>query len=331
MTAIRVLSRSDVVKALPMSDAIEGMKTAYAALSAGQADMPLRVRVSGREDGVALVMPAHLQNTGDMGVKIVSVFPKNPALNLPIIHALVLVLDSATGQALAMMDGGSLTAIRTGAGAGAATDILANPDASSVAIIGSGVQARTQLEAVCAVRDITSVKVYSRSHANAQAFVDAMVGVGRIPQKIDIATDANAAIRDADIICAATTSSTPVFDGDVIKAGAHINGVGSYMPTMQEVDEVTLQRARIYYDSHEAILEEAGEVIIALAKGAITLDDLYAELGAVVSGDKIGRQSADEITYFKSVGVAVQDAVAANIALRNAQSMGIGTLLNMDV
>lgn len=330
MTTIRFLSQSDVVKALPMRDAIEGMKTAYGALSAGSADMPLRVRISGHEDGVSLVMPAHLRDTGDMGVKIVSVFPKNNALNLPIIHALVLVLDSSTGQPLAMLEGGSLTAIRTGAGAGAATDLLANPDASSVAIIGSGVQARTQLEAVCAVRDITDVQVYSRSRENAQAFADKMAGVGRIPAQIHIANNPNEAIADADIICTATTSSIPVFDGTKIKVGAHINGVGSYMPTMQEMDETTLQRAKLYFDSREAVLEEAGEIIIALENRAITHDDLYAELGAVVNGDKVGRQSADEITYFKSVGVAVQDAIAGSIALKNAEAHQIGTLLNLD-
>ena len=177
MSAIRFLSRSDVIRALPIRDAIEGMKIAYGALSANQVDMPLRVRISGQNDGVSLIMPAHLGETGDTGVKVVSVFPNNPANNLPTIHAVVLVLDSATGQVLAMMEGGSLTAIRTGAGAGAATDILANPDASSVAIIGSGVQARTQLKAVCTVRQIERVTVYSPTKANAEQFALEMAGI----------------------------------------------------------------------------------------------------------------------------------------------------------
>ncbi|MEM9950478.1 MAG: ornithine cyclodeaminase family protein [Chloroflexota bacterium] len=330
MTAIRLLSRSDVVKALPIADAIEGMKRAYGALSAETVDMPLRVRISGQNDGVSLVMPAHLQESGDMGVKIVSVFPNNLAKQLPIIHAMVLVLDSATGQALAMMEGGSLTAIRTGAGAGAATDILARQDASSVAIIGSGVQARTQLEAVCAIRDIDTVRVYSPNTSNAEQFADDMAGLGRVPDNITVADSSASAITEMDIICVATTSSSPVFDGNLLQSGVHINGVGSYTPTMQEVDEITLQKSRIYYDSHEAILAEAGEIIIALENGSIKSDDLVAEIGAVVNGTAIGRQSDDDITFFKSVGVAVQDAVAANIVLDNAEALDLGTLFDLN-
>ncbi len=330
MSAVRFLSRSDVIQALPMADAIEGMKVAYGALSANQVDMPLRARISGQNDGVSLIMPAHLSETGDTGVKVVSVFPNNPANNLPTIHAVVLVIDSATGQVLAMMEGGSLTAIRTGAGAGAATDILANPDASSVAIIGSGVQARTQLEAVCTIRNIERVTVFSPTSDNAEQFAIDMAGQGSIPETIEIAADANSAIQDADIICAATTANTPVFDGNLLKPGVHINGVGSFMPSMQEFDEVTLQKSRIYMDSRPAVLEEAGEIIIALENGAIKADDLYAEIGELINGNKQGRQSPDDITFFKSVGVAVQDAIAGSIALKNAEAMDIGTLLEMD-
>lgn len=330
MSAVRFLSRLDVLRALPMRDAIEGMKIAYGALSANQVDMPLRARISGKNEGVSLIMPAHLSETGDSGVKVVSVFPNNPANNLPTIHAVVLVLDSATGQVLAMLEGGSLTAIRTGAGAGAATDILANPNASSVAIIGSGVQGRTQLEAVCAVRNIEGVTVYSPTKANAEKFAEEMSGKGDIPENIEIVSDANSAIQDADIICAATTSTSPVFDGNFLKPGVHINGVGSFMPSMQEFDEVTMQKSRIFMDSRSAVLEEAGEIIIALENGAITDDALLAEIGEVINGTKQGRQSPDEFTFFKSVGVAVQDAVAGSIALKNAIAMDIGTLLEMD-
>lgn len=329
MAKIRFLSRSDVLRALPMCDAIEGMKLAYGALSANQVDMPLRAKISGKNDGVSLIMPAYLSETGDSAVKIVSVFPNNPANNLPTIHAVVLILDSETGQVLAMLEGGSLTAIRTGAGAGAATDILANSDASSVAIIGSGIQARTQLEAVCAVRKIERVTVYSPTKVNAEKFAGEMSGRGDIPANIDIAPDANSAIQDADIICAATTSTSPIFDGNLLKSGVHINGVGSFMPSMQEFDEVTLQKSRIFMDSRSAVLEEAGEIIIALENDAITEDDLLAEIGEVINGTKQGRQSPDDITFFKSVGVAVQDTVAGSIALKNAIAMDIGTLLDM--
>lgn len=330
MATIRFLSRADVIKALPMRDAIEGMKQAYAALSAQAVDMPLRSRVSGKNEGVSLLMPARVQASREMAVKIVSVFPQNAPLGLPTIHAMVLVLSAETGEVLAMMEGGSLTAIRTGAGAGAATDILANQSASKVAIIGSGVQARTQLEAVCTVRSIDSVAVYSPNKANAETFAQEMAGQGLIPSKVVAVDTANEAIQDADIICTATSSHSPVFDGNLLKAGAHINGVGSYTPTMQEVDEVTLQRSRIYMDDRNAVLAEAGEIIIALANGSINDTDLYAEIGAVVNNKQRGRQSADEITYFKSVGVAVQDALGASIALANAERLDIGTLLDLN-
>lgn len=330
MSKVRLLSRSDVIAALPMDEAIAGMKEAYAALSLDKVDMPLRARVAGQDEGISLVMPSFVENTGAMGVKIVSVFPQNIAQGLPTIHAMVLVIDSATGQIFAMMEGGSLTAIRTGAGAGAATDLLARSNAQSVAIIGSGVQARTQLEAVCTVREIRQVWVYSPTAVHAQTFAQDMAGQGRIPDTITVANSANDAIANADIICAATTASTPVFDGKLIEAGTHINGVGSFTPTMQEFDELTLQKSRIYMDSKSAVLEEAGEIIIALNNGAITESDLYAELGEVVNGTKAGRRSSEEITFFKSVGVAVQDAVAANIALRYAEKHNIGTFFEMD-
>lgn len=331
MAQIRFLSRSDVVRALPMADAIEGMKRAYGALSAQAVDMPLRSRVQGKNEGVSLFMPAHLQSSGEMGVKIVSVFPQNMAQGIPTIHAVVLILDAETGQVLAMLEGSSLTAIRTGAGSGAATDILANSDAAHVAIIGSGVQARTQLEAVCTVREIKTVSVYSPNRDNAETFAQEMAGRGVIPSDIQVTESANEAIENADIICTATSSQSPVFDGNLLKTGAHINAVGSYMPTMQEVDEVTLQKAQIYMDDKSAILAEAGEIIIALEQGAISESDLYAEIGEVVNGTKRGRQSREDITYFKSVGVAVQDAVSASIALMNADTMDIGTLLELDI
>lgn len=328
MTKVRFLSRQDVRRVLPMSDAIEGMKSAYAQLSAFQAEMPLRSRLGTQEDGVVLVMPAYLQESQDFGVKIASVYPQNAQQNLPIIHAMVLAIDPQTGAPLGILEGGTLTAIRTGAGAGAATDILSRRDSANVAIIGSGTQARTQLEAVCAVRDIQQVWIYSPTQVNAQKFAEEMAGQGRIPPEIIVANTAEAAVQDADIVCVATTSHTPVFDGNALKAGTHINGVGSYTPQMQELDEITMQKSLIVVDSRESVLVEAGEIIIAIARGFISLESIHAEIGEVINGTKVGRTSDDQITFFKSVGVAVQDAVSANIALRNAERDNIGTLLD---
>jgi alanine dehydrogenase len=319
MSKIRFLSRDDVKRALPMDEAVEGMKSAYAQLSLGQAEMPLRGRVAGLNEGVTLLMPAFLKESGDLGVKIVSVFPNNK--DLPIIHAMVLALDAKTGQVLAILEGGSLTAIRTGAGAGAATDVLARPNASSVAIIGSGVQAKTQLEAVATVRPIENAYVFSPNREHALAFADEMAPFAK---SIEVSRNANEAIQFADIICTATTSSVPVFDGKIIKAGTHINAVGSYLPTMQELDEVTMVRSLITVDSREAVMAEAGEIIIATQKSRCAI---HAEIGEIFAGKKEGRSSAEQITLFKSCGIAAQDAMAAHIALRNAEKYNIGTVL----
>jgi ornithine cyclodeaminase len=310
-----------------MAEAIEGMKTAYAQLSAGKADMPLRARTAGQNDGVVLVMPAFLKQSRNLGVKIVSVFPQNPAHNLPMIHAVVLALNPETGQPQALKEGVALTAIRTGAGSGAATDVLARKDASVVAIIGSGVQARTQLEAVCTVRAIQQVFVYSPTREHAEKFASEMAGAGAIPRNITETESANDAVAQADIVCAATTALTPVFDGRKLKPGTHVNGVGSYRPDMRELDEYTLLHSRIVVDSREAVLEEAGELIAALYSHKIDESAIHAEIGDVINGVAPGRTNDEKITYFKSVGVAIQDAAAAGIVMKNDEAQDIGIML----
>lgn len=326
---VRLLSAAEVKKALPMADAIAALKGAYAQLSTGQAAMPLRSHMPVAGGGSTLVMPAYLPQQGAMAIKVVSVFPQNSALALPIIHGLVLVIDTVTGQPQAVLEGGTLTAIRTGAASGAATDILARPDASSAAIIGTGVQARTQLEAVCTVRDIREVSIFSLNRREAEIFIDDLAGKGPIPANIRIADSADAAVATADIICTATTAATPVFDGRLLKPGAHVNGVGSFTPQMQEIDLATVQRSLVVVDSREAAWEEAGDLIIPLRNGDITAAHIAAELGEIIAGQHPGRQRDDQITFFKSVGVAVQDAAAASIALNNALDQNLGTTISL--
>lgn len=336
---VRILSAADVVKALPMSEAISGMKSAFAQLSTGKAVVPLRGRVdvggpervgdSATPQGTTLVMPAYLAESDDLAVKIVSVFPDNVRQDEPTIYAMVLALDAETGRPLALMEGGTLTAIRTGAGAGAATDLLARSDASIVAILGSGVQARTQLEAVCTVRQVSKVRVYSPTRDHALTFAREMAGKGPVPDDVQVVDDPDAAVRDADIVCAATTSATPVFSGRVLKPGAHVNGVGSFTPAMQEVDVETIRRSLVVVDSRSAALAEAGDLIIPLEQGLIEEDHVYAELGEIVAGLKPGRSAPEQITFFKSVGVAVQDAISSRIALQNAVANRLGTVVTV--
>ena len=326
--SFRILSSADVRQALPMKAAIEGMKQAFAQLTAGTADVPLRTRLPiPNQDGVAIFMPAYAAQSNALAVKIVSVFPHNSERkpSLPMIHAAVLVLDEATGRPVAMLEGATLTAIRTGAGGGASADLLARPDSHILGLLGAGVQARAGLEAVCTVRPIELVRVYSTNRAHVQALVDEMAGRGPVPRHIEVVDSPRAAVQGADIVYTATTSAVPTFDGRDLAPGAHVIGVGSYTPTMQEVDVTTIKQALVVVDSRQSAWAEAGELIMARDQGAIRESHIHAELGEIVLGQKHGRLFREQITFFKSVGVAVQDAVAASMALRTAETLGLGT------
>src|SRR5688572_19154148 len=323
-----LLSAEDVRKALPMNEAIEAMKNAYASLSNRTAVVPLRTRLPiPGSDALSLFMPAFVNSQeGDaLAVKVVSLFPTNPARGLAYIQAAVLVIDPKTGRAIALLEGSSLTAIRTGAAGGAAIDLLARKDSKTVAIFGAGAQARTQLEAACTARQMETVFIFARNVEKAQAFAVEMKSKGLVTQDIRVAQSPKEAIEQADIICTATTSSTPVFDDVDIRPGTHISAVGSYTPDMQEVPAETLQRAKIFVDSRSASLEEAGDLIQPIQAGLFDETHICGELGEVVIGKIPGRQSEEEITYFKSVGIAVQDAMAAQVALNNARKMNLGT------
>ena len=324
---IRVLSSDDVRQALPMKAAIEECKRAYSRLSSGNVEMPLRSRVHVLEqDGLLLTMPAALLEDGELAVKLVTVFGKNPTRNLPLIHAVVLVLDAENGQVLSLMDGEVLTAVRTGAGVGAATDFLAPPGANSVAIIGSGKQAGDQLDAVCSVRDIEQAWVYSPNHEHAQSFANKMSDVGPIPKDVRAVHSSAKALKDADIVCTATTSKTPVISYKHLKPGAHVNAVGSFQPTMQEIDGETIRNALVVVDSRESALNETGDIVTPIKQGLITPEHIHAEIGEIINATKSGRSYHDEITFFKSCGVAVQDVVTASIALKNAERENLGKI-----
>ena len=310
-----------------MPQAIEVMKRAFGQLSANQAEVPLRTRLQ-TDQGLLLLMPAFMRQSRELAFKMVSVWGENPSKGLPAIIALAAVIDPDTGMPLALLNGEALTAIRTGAGGGLAADLLARPDAAVVAVFGAGVQARAQLEAVCAVRPVSEVRIISRTAASAEAFAEAVRHWPAAPTVL-LPASPSAAVRGADIVLAGTTSTTPVFDGRDLSPGAHITGVGSFTPQMQEVDEITVQQAKIVVDSRQASLAEAGDLIIPLQKGLISEANIHAELGEIVNGHKPGRESPEEITFFKSVGVAVQDATAANEILRAAETDGLGVLVDL--
>lgn len=324
-----ILTAEDVKKALPMKETIEAMKRAYASLSDGKADVPLRTRLSiPSQEAVSLFMPAYVQaDSGDaLAVKVVSLFPKNPERerHLAFIQAAVLVLDAETGRVVALLEGSSLTAIRTGAGSGAAIDLLARPDSRVVAVFGAGAQGRTQLEAACSVRKIESAWIFDAFVERAEAFVREMAGKGSIPGDLRVASNPDQAVSEADIVCTATTSDTPVFADADLKPGTHVSAIGSYTPEMQEVPAETVARALVVVDSLSATLAETGDLLRPMQAGLFGEEHIHAELGEILLGRKTGRESPDQITYFKSVGVAVQDAMAAQLALQNARGQRLG-------
>jgi len=325
---LRFLSGADVRRALPMAQAVEVMAKAFADLSSGQVTVPPRIHMALAEaSGDALFMPSYNPAQEHMGVKIVTLFERNRDTHLPFIQALVVVLDATNGSPIGVMDGASITAIRTGAASGAATEALARRDASVAAIFGAGMQGRTQLEAVCAVRRIGQARVFDVDTAAAEAFAQEMGRSLGVP--VEVAADATAALAGADVVCTATTADTPVFDDADICPGVHINAVGSYKPDVREIPAQTVVRARVVVDQDEVALEEAGDLIMPMRAGLIRRDHVTTELGSVVAGMAPGRQDDSEITLFKSVGVAVQDLAAAGKVLKNAEAMGLGTELEL--
>ncbi len=317
---MRILTADDVRAAVDMRAAIEAVRAGFIALSTGRAHVPLR-GVLETPGGVLLTMPAQIDDAPVSAVKIVAVCPDNPARGLPTIHAAVLVTDAQTGAPLALMEGSVLTALRTGAASGLATDLLARPEASILAVIGAGVQARTQVEAVCAVRPITDIRIYS------QAGAEQMAAELRETYRahVTVAPSAHVALEGAHVIVAATNSKTPVVHLDDVAPGAHINGIGSFTPQMQEIAADVAAAARLVVDHRASAWAEAGDLIIPRDQGLITEDSVYAEIGEIAAGLKDGRHDPHEITFFKSVGNAVQDAALAQRVLAAASERGLGT------
>lgn len=326
-----ILNAADVRRALPMCEAIAAMKQAFAALSAGRAIMPPRAHLPiTRNAGISLFMPVYVDHEEPdeqaLTIKAVSLFDHNQARGLGRIQAAVLVLEPDTGRPAAVLEGATVTAIRTAAASGAATDLLARADCQRLAVLGAGVQARSHIEAVCAVRDIEQVRVYGPTPGKVAALIDEMSP--RVSAELSAATSSVDAIRGADIVCATTTASEPIFDDPDIAPGTHINAVGSYKPEVREVPSATVMRSLVVVDSRQAAWEEAGDLIQPLEAGQITTDHIYAELGELVSGQRPGRTCDDQITFFKSVGVAVQDAFAAKVALSRAAAHNIGQVVD---
>jgi alanine dehydrogenase len=325
---MRILTAAEVERLLPMSQAIAAVRDAFAQLSMGNALAPVRsVLQPPRQDTVTLVMPGYVPKPPTLSVKTVSVVPSNPDRGLPRVIATVLVVDPATGATVGLVEGTSVTAIRTGAASGVATDLLARKKVSRGLVIGAGAQAKTQVLALDTVRDFEQIQIVSKHRRSSERLQRSLQGKTRARVTV---TDSPHAVRDVDVVCAATNSMEPVFAGRDVASGCHVNGVGSFRPEMQEVDVAFLQRCdKIVVDQRHAAWAEAGELIIARDQGAIKESDLYAEIGEIAAGKKAGRQSQSEITFFKSVGNAVQDAAVAGLALKAAHRENVGREIDL--
>ncbi|MEA3445009.1 MAG: ornithine cyclodeaminase family protein, partial [Bacteroidota bacterium] len=291
-------------------------------LANGTAVLPLRTNIK-PPDGLALYMPAYLKGMGALACKVVTVYKNNPAkFNIPTTIGKVLVQDPATGDVVCIMDGGFLTAVRTGAVSGVATKYLAREDDNQVAgIFGSGVQAKMQIWAVAEARKLSKAIVYDLSDKAANDFISEMSK--KLNLEIVKAKSPDEVLQ-ADIICTATSSPTPIFDGSKVKAGTHINGIGSHTPNARELDTEIVKRSKFIGDSREACFSEAGDIIIPVNNGEIAESHFYAELGEIIIGKKAARANNQEITLFKSNGLAIQDVATAKLVYDKALAAGIG-------
>ena len=323
-----LLSKSDIRRVFTMRDAVEADKKAFRLFSQGKSDSPVRTNIqTPAHNGSFLFMPSYVAELDTAALKVVNVFPGNIEKGLPTTPAQVLLIDGTNGMVSAVLDGTYVTQLRTGGATGAAFDVLARKDCKKGALIGTGGQAATQLEAMVAVRDLEEVKVFDLSRERLVAFAEKMnEELKDYGARIVAAESADDAVADADLLVTVTPSSRPVFDGTKVKPGATVSCVGSYQPHMQEMDPVILTRAsKIYFDSEEAVLSEAGDILIPLEKGIITREDFTGDLGQVLLGEVTGRENDEEIIVFKTVGIGTQDLLAAKSIYDRAREAGAGT------
>jgi ornithine cyclodeaminase/alanine dehydrogenase-like protein (mu-crystallin family) len=320
---VLVVNQQDAERALAMPAAITAMRDVLLALDEGRAVQPLRssFELPGTHNRCWL-MPACAGSPTSLGVKVLTAFHGNTGTRFDA-HQGAVLLFGEHGELLALIDATAITALRTAAVSAVATDILARPNATRLAILGSGAQARSHLEAMACVRPIAHVRVWSRNAAHAERFAKA--ARERCAIDIDVSENVHAAVRDADIICAATAAQAAIMDVGMVQAGAHINAVGSGSPAHRELSSEVVRNARVYVDRLESALLEAGDIVLAIADGTIAESHIVGEIGAVLAGRVQGRRSAGEITLFKSVGLGVEDVAAASVILAECQARGFGT------
>jgi len=326
---ILILDSEQIRELLPMRECIELMADALSSLARGEVFQPLRTIIRPPEArGLLGLMPAY--RTGDhgaFGMKAICVFPGNPAIGKDAHQGAVMLFSRETGEMIALMNASEITAIRTAAVSAVATRLLAREDAHDLAIIGAGVQARTHLVALDAVRSIKHARVACRNIEHAQELVREMQPSFSFP--IEAVKTNEEAVRGADLIVTATSSQEPVLNKDWISSGAHVNAIGTHSPNSREIDSATMAAARIFVDRRESALNEAGDYLLAAKEGLIDADSILGEIGELLIGTKQGRNSVDEITLFKSLGLAIEDVACAEYLYQKALSQNFGTWVNL--
>jgi alanine dehydrogenase len=318
-----LLNRAELERLLDATSVIEAVERGFADYSAGQVQMPVRssIRIAD-PPGLMLIMPCAMTESRVLGTKLVSVYPQNPSRSLPTIGALYVLSDFETGFPLAVMDAGYITGLRTAAASAVATKYLARENAATMGIFGTGVQAEFHALVLPAVRSIERIVVWGRTPEKSRAFCDRLGG--RVPVPLVCGSSAEE-VAGADIVVTGTTQTTPLFEGAALCPGAHVNNVGSHSPAARELDTEAVARSVVVVDTFDAAWAESGDILIPIDEGAFDRDHIRAELGEIVLGKKVGRQTSQEITLFKSNGVAFQDAVTAQLAYDRARAKGVGT------
>ena len=320
-----ILTAAEVTALLPMPVCIDAMAEALTGLSRGEAHQPLRLvfRPPGAA-GIMAFMPAYQGGSQPaFGLKAIGIFPGNADRQMDTHQGAVALFDGETGELRALMNGAAITAIRTAAVSALATRLLSREDAGDLALVGSGTQARTHLEALACVRSLRRVRVASRSPERARRFAEEMSASGKVV--VEAMASVEEAVRGADLVVLATDSAEPVVKREWISSGAHLNVVGASLPSSREVDSATMAASRLFVDRRESTTNEAGDYLIPLSEGAIGPDHIQGELGEVLIGARTGRKSRDEITLFKSLGLAVEDLAAAAVVSERAFASGVGT------
>lgn len=320
-----ILTETQVQALIDVDELITALERAHIQYSTGKTVMPVRLVVPLPQiDGRITAMPGFLnEDRAALGMKVVTYFQNNPKQNLPSILATIMLFSTETGKMIAVMDGGYITAIRTGCTSAMATKLLSNPTASVLGVLGAGVQARTHIRALCRVRKLQTIKIYSpsgRSATKVKQELESEIGI-----TIAVSNSVEETVRGCDLIVTATTAKEPIVSARWLQPGAHINAIGSHRPDARELDGATLARSKVFVDSREAIMAECGDVLLALQEKSVMPDHVQTEIGEVLAGTRPGRSKPDEVTLYKSVGIAIQDVATAELVYHKALEQNLGT------